>query len=148
MTISQLTTDDKKHISLWKYKEEYARFNYAIEKNGWLDTYCKDECEYCFSAKLADKIIGLFLFIPQNENEFRVLINPDFLNKGYGKTLTSKALEIAVNQLAFHIVTLIVRQDHQVAITLYEKLEFKTTGEKIETIEGESIHFYKMQKSL
>jgi len=148
MTISQLTTDDKKLISLWKYQGDYAKFNYAIEENGWLDSYCKDECKYCFLAKIEDKILGLFLFIPENENEFRVLINPDFLNKGYGKKLTSKALEIAFDTLAFHTVTLIVRQDHPVAIGLYEKLGFKTSSELIQNIEGEDIPFYKMQKSL
>lgn len=148
MTITRINTDDKKAITSWKYEDQYAVFNYAIEKDGWLDSYCTNDSQYCFVAKLDDEILGMFLFIIENENEFRVLINPNFLNKGYGKTLTSKALELAFNDLKFKEVSLIVRQNHPVAINLYKKLGFKITSENNEITNGESIKFYKMLKSI
>jgi len=148
MTISSITTDDKRVISSWKYENQYSGFNYAIEKGGWLDSFCRDDSAYCFTAKINDDILGLFLFITQNENEFRVLINPNFLNKGYGKALTTKALELAFNDLAFHEVSLIVRQNHPIAINLYKKLGFEVVGEKSEKTDGENMDFYKMLKSV
>ncbi len=148
MTITQITTNDKQTISSWKYEKQYAGFNYAIEKGGWLDSYCTNDSQHCFVAKIDDEILGLFLFITQKENEFRVLINPNYLSKGYGKALTAKALELAFNELAFKEVSLIVRQNHPIAINLYKKLGFEVAGEKSEIINGESMEFYKMLKSV
>lgn len=148
MTIRAITLKDKESISLWKYPDQYSGFNYAVEDGGWLDLYCKSDCDYCFVAELEKNILGLFLFIPHKENEFRILINPDYLNRGYGKALTSQALAMAFTQLSFQEVSLIVRQNHPVAINLYRTLGFKIVAQKSEITNGEKLEFFKMIKSI
>ena len=147
MTIEVLNTNDKASISLWNYQAEHSGFNYALRKGGWIESYCDTDESHCFIAKENDSIIGIFFFIVSKSNEFRILINPDFLNKGYGKELTKKALEIGFEQLNMKEISLIVRKNHHIAITLYKKIGFITTGETVETIDGQEMEFLIMKKS-
>ncbi len=146
MTIESLNANDKVSISLWNYEDEHSTFNYALRKGGWIDSYCNTDESLSFVAKENDSIIGLFFFITSKSNEFRILINPDFLNKGYGKELMKKALEMAFGELNFTEVSLIVRKNHAIAISLYEKMGFMTTGETVEIIEDQEIELLVMTK--
>lgn len=148
MTTRALMQHDKELVSLWKYQGQYIGFNYALEEGGWLDLYCKGSCDYCFVVELETEVVGVFLFIPEKENEFRILINPEYLNKGYGKALTSQALELAFKKLSFCKVSLIVRKNHPIAINIYKNLGFTIIGETSEITNGTKIEFYKMVKSL
>ena len=132
---------------MWRYSKDLESFNYALEKGGWLECYCMSQDSQCFVAKKDLDIIGLFLFIPSKDNEFRILINPDFLSQGYGKLLTNEAFRIAFEDLNLHKVSLIVRQNHQVAISLYKKMGFIMSGEVKEITNGVEMDFYKMIKS-
>jgi RimJ/RimL family protein N-acetyltransferase len=147
LRIKHLTNEDKDEISTWEYSGEYATFNYALQKDGWIDKYCCDENHYCYGARENNELIGLFMFIQKYDNEFRLLINPSCLSKGYGKLITNEALELAFKELVFSEVSLIVRQNHPVAIKLYEKLGFKRVGETTQTLNDEEMEFYKMIKS-
>jgi ribosomal protein S18 acetylase RimI-like enzyme len=93
-------------------------------------------------------IVGVFLFIPEKHNEFRVLVNPKMLNRGYGKKITQKAIEIGMKELQYKGISLIVRKEHAVAISLYRKMGFQIVGETIEKIEGEAVDFYRMYLDL
>lgn len=146
MKIFTLTLKDKSIINRWKFKEQYQEFNYALDEKGWLNTYGCEKDSFCFVAKENENIIGFFLFIGKKENEFRMLINPKFVNLGYGKTLLSKAIDTAFYQLKFENMSLVVRKYHDVAIKLYTSFGFKIVGEIQEEIEGETIDFYKMTK--
>ncbi len=148
MNIETLSIEHKEAISSWRYEDEYSAFNYALEKDGWLDLYCTHDSKSCFIAEENSEIIGVFFFIEKKENEFRILINPDFLNKGYGKIITSKAIDLAFKKLHFTKISLIVRKNHPVAIKLYEKLGFEITGEVNEVINNENIEFFKMKQSI
>lgn len=86
------------------------------------------------------------MFISSKDNEFRILINPNSLSKGYGKLLTKEAFKIAFEDLKFQKISLIVRKSHAVAISLYEKMGFNMAGEVNEIINGEELEFYKMIK--
>ncbi len=146
MIIHKINECDKKLISLWQYEEEHSGFNYALKENGWTDCYCSDDDTNCFVAKIGDEIIGIFLFIQEKSNEFRILINPAFLSKGYGKIITNKALDIGFNELKFEYISLIVRQNHTIAINLYEKMGFVRDGETKEIVDNQEIDFYIMRK--
>lgn len=148
MKTRMMRVEDRELLSLWKYTNQYAGFNYALEKGGWLDLYCQGDCKYCFVVESEKELLGIFLFIPEKENEFRLLINPDYLNKGYGKALTSQALELAFRELAFSKVSLIVRKNHPIAINIYKNLGFNIIGESSELINGEETEFFKMVKLL
>ena len=146
LTIEKLKENDKSLIAAWQYGEEHSRFNYALQEGGWIDTYCSSGSSHCFTAKEGDIIIGVFFFIIDNENEFRILINPDLLGKGYGKLLVKKALGIGFGELNCKDILLIVRKTHPIAISLYEKLGFNITGETEELVDHQQVLFYKMTK--
>ena len=148
MTTRALLPKDKEVLSLWRYQGQYSDFNYALEEGGWLDLYCKDDCHHCFVVESQEELLGIFLFIPDKENEFRLLINPEYLNKGYGKALTSQALSLAFTELSFSKVSLIVRKNHPIALNIYKNLGFSITGETSEITNGEKIEFFKMIKLL
>ena len=148
MTIEALNERDKASISLWNYQEVHSGFNYALREGGWIGSYCHSGDSLCFVARNEEAIIGLFFFITSKSNEFRILINPDFLNKGYGKALTKKALEIGFEQLKLKQISLIVRKNHPIAISLYKKMGFIITGETVEIIEGQEMEFLIMIKQL
>ncbi len=144
MIIDNVQEKDKETISKWIYKDNYTVFNYAVQTNGWVDKHCCNDEDFCYVARVENSIVGVFMFITQKSNEFRVLINPDMLSKGYGKTLIKKALNIGYKELKFKEISLIVRKNHEVAIRLYEKLGFKKMGETQEMVGTELTDFYKM----
>jgi len=145
MKILTLSDRHKRNISQWSYHNEYAQFNYALQRGGWLDKYCCQTKTDCYVVMDLEEIIGLFLFIVSNNNEFRILINPHFLNQGFGKKIVQKALNMAFEILEFSHITLIVRKSHHVAQNLYLKFGFKFMGEKVESIDGVNIEFYTMK---
>jgi len=146
MNIDRLNQDDKLEISQWRYSGEYASFNYALEANGWIDKYCCDTDSHCFGVRDQGTLIGVFMFIEKYENEFRVLIHPNYLSQGYGKRVTNEALKTGFELLKLEKISLIVRKNHPVAIKLYEKLGFIRVGETTQTLQGEEIEFYTMLK--
>jgi len=146
MIIKKINESDKKLIALWQYEEEHSGFNYALRENGWTDCYCAHDDTNCYVAKVDEEIIGIFLFIAHKSNEFRILINPAFLSKGYRKIITNKALDIGFNELKFEYISLIVRQNHTIAINLYEKMGFVRDGETKEIVDNQEIDFYIMRK--
>ncbi|NOQ31250.1 MAG: GNAT family N-acetyltransferase [Helicobacteraceae bacterium] len=147
IVIKNLSEADKRDISTWKYSSEYSTFNYATEKNGWIDKYCCEKNAYCYGVKDNNELVGLFMFIQKYENEFRILINPSCLSQGYGKQITNEALRIGFEELNLEQISLIVRQNHPVAIKLYEKLGFEIVGETTQPLNGEQMNFYKMLKN-
>ena len=54
---------------------------------------------------------------------------------------------MAFDELKFTEISLIVRQNHTVAIKLYEKLGFVRVGETTQMVNGEDVDFYEMLKS-
>ncbi len=147
MIINKLTKNDKQNILMWKYTTEYATFSYATGKGGWIDKYCCGEDAYCFGVRDQDELVGVFLFIAKHNNEFRVLINPSCLRRGYGKQITHEALTMGFEELKFELISLIVRQNHPVAIKLYEELGFVKDGETVQVLNGAQVDFYTMLKS-
>jgi RimJ/RimL family protein N-acetyltransferase len=133
-------------IKNWNYINEYLKFNYALKENGWIDTYCFKDSSLCYKVMEDMHLIGVFLFIPTKSNEFRLLINPNFLNKGYGTKITKEAIKLGFNELKFNEISLIVRKEHKVALDMYTKLGYKIIGETIKILENEPIQFFKMLK--
>ena len=143
MKISRLEYDDKLYIQSWKYTDKYSKFNYALKQDGWLK-YCGNR-SLCFKVVKDNDIVGVFFFIIENSNEFRILINPKYLNQGFGKKIVFKALKMAYNDLKLNEVSLIVRKNHQVAINLYSKFGFVIIGEEQQIIDNSNIDFFKMK---
>ena len=140
MEISKISEIDLLEIEKWKYKEEYSKFNYATKQ--WFESCCKHN-QYCYKVIQNNKLLGVFLF--QLKNEFRILINPEFIHKGFGKKITKEALNIGFNILDFNTIYLIVRKEHDIAINLYLSLGFNIIGETKQIVEDKEILFLKME---
>ena len=143
-TIQKLSKEEKHVITKWRYSGDYASFNYAVEGGGWIESYCTQDDSPCYCCIEEEMIVGMFLFIPEKNNEFRLLINPEMLNQGYGKKITNEAIEIGIKELHYNQISLIVRKNHAVAIALYQKMGFEIVGETMEEIDGEEVDFYRM----
>lgn len=141
-----MTEEDKLIVKNWYYDQDYSVFNYAIKENGWLDQYCNQIESLCYKVVKNTNLVGIFLFIPERMNEFRILINPDFLHMGYGTRIMDKAMTFGLKILKFDTISLIVRTEHIIAINLYKKFGFSVKSELTEIINGEKIHFLKMEK--
>ena len=144
MFFSCIESKDKNVISKWVYTEEYSKFNYAVTDEGWVDKFCLKANSFCFKVTINNEIIGICLFIIERNNEFRILINPKFLQKGFGRQITNYAINFAFKELDFKLISLIVRKSHTIAIDMYKKLDFKIVGETEEVFNGQTIEFYKM----
>ncbi len=142
MQIEKLNNSDKELVQKWRYKNEFEQFNYAFKKDGWIDLYHLQ----CYSCKKKEEIIGLFFFIKQKNNEFRILINPNHLNKGFAKEILGKAIDMGFNELKLNEIFLLVRKNHHIAINLYERFGFKIFGETKEMINSIEVEFFKMIK--
>ena len=127
-------------MSQWRYKNEYSKFNYAVKQ--WFKNCCNVKNIHCYKAIQNNKLLGAFLF--QSENEFRVLINPDYLHKGFGRQIAKEALNIGFDVLDLDEISLIVRVEHPIAINLYNSLGFKVIGKTKQIIENKEISFFKM----
>jgi len=145
MRVDTLKKIDRSLISKWHYDQPYEQFNYALREGGWIDSYCKDEESPCFVCRLDDIVLGVFLFIPSNNNEFRVLVNPSYLNMGYGKDITKEAITTGFGLLSYDVISLIVRKNHNIAISMYKKIGFKIIGDKSEYIDGMVVEFHVMR---
>lgn len=142
MEIRKLEINDKEVVKGWRYRDEFEQFNYAFKDKGWIDSYFSE----CYICKKEEDILGLFFLIAQKNNEFRVLINPEFLNKGYGKKILNEAIDMAFNKLKLDEISLIVRKNHPIAINLYKSVDFKVVGETKEIIDSIEVEFFKMIK--
>ena len=140
MNICKISEIDLFKIEKWEYKNQYLKFNYATKQ--WFKNCCDDKSIHCYKAVLNNDLIGAFLF--QSKNEFRILINPKFLNKGFGRRIIKNALDIGFDTLGLERIFLIVRKEHSIAIRLYSLFGFKITGETKQIIENEEISFFKM----
>jgi len=142
--LHRLDESAKNSMKEWCYSAPYNQFNYALKKEGWIDTYCCDNNTFCYTCESEGETVGFFLFILERENEFRVLVNPAYLGCGYGKEIVQLAIRTGFEELGLKRLSLLVRKNHPVAIALYKKMGFVTVGETVETIDGEEVFFYQM----
>ena len=140
MKICKILEFDLLEVKKWKYINNYSKFNYATKQ--WFKNCCNDKNIHCYKAVQNNNLLGVFLF--QLDNEFRILINPKYLHKGFGRTITQEALSIGFDILHLDKISLIVRQEHNVAINLYLSLGFKIIGKTKQIVENEEISFFKM----
>ena len=150
ITISPIKPIDFHDIGKWSpYEGIHSQMNYAINEDGWLNTYCCNSRNYCFIAKSGNLCVGFSLLIYKDSKvaEFRIAVNPDFIGSGYGRMITQETISIGFNVHGLKKITLIVRKNNHIAQKLYEKVGFNLCGETKENIQGQNIDFFVMELS-
>jgi len=140
------TAEELERIRSWRYEGAYAAFNYAMQDNGWFDTFREDRI---YTVEKDRRIVGVFFLIACGEGvwEYRILLHPRELGKGLGREITRAAL-IEARCLGIEELTLLVRVDHDVAHRLYRSVGFVETGKVRECIGGEPKLMRRMVKIL
>jgi GNAT superfamily N-acetyltransferase len=148
MRLRYKRADAKKleQIRSWRYEGAYTSFNYALEAGGWLDVFHSDRI---YSVEAECRIVGVFFLIVRSDQrwEYRILVHPKELGRGLGKQITLLAL-CEARHLGIEALTLLVRQDHDVAYRLYRSVGFVETGMVREWVAGEQRLMRQMVKCL
>ena len=134
LRVEPADTKELEQIRTWRYEGFYASFNYALENEGWLDTY---RAEKIYRVEKDQRTVGIFFLIERKDGkwEYRILVHPVELGKGFGKRITLIALREA-QRLGIDELMLLVRLDHDVAYQLYRSVGFVETGRVREIIAG------------
>lgn len=150
ISLSALEPKDILAIAQWpQYEGIHGQMNYAISKGGWLDSYCCNPANSCYTAKIDLLCVGFSLLINKGggEAEFRIAVNPVYVGSGYGGEIIKKTLTLGFSEHKLKTISLIVRKNNPIAQRLYAKHGFLLSGETTENIEGQPIDFFIMKLS-
>ncbi len=144
-----ITVEDIAAIKKWPaYAGDFRQLDYALRENGWLDEFINRPDTWIYAAESNRQIVGFSMLIKRadgNDAEFRIAIHPHRLGSGLGRKITLLTLGKGFCGFSLDKVRLIVRKNNHPAISLYESLGFKRTGEAVHPIQGERIEFIDME---
>ena len=115
-------------MAYW-FEEPYESF---VELEDLYIKHIHDQSERRFIAESDGERIGLVELVEINyihrRAEFQIVIAPVFQGKGFGKTMTSQALDYAFRVLNLHKVYLVVSVTNAPAISVYRQCGFQEEG--------------------
>ena len=142
------TAHDKIAIAQWPaYPAEFSELDYALRANGWLDEFQGKADTWIYAAEL-DKALVAFTLLAitgKQEAEFRIALHPHYLGRGLGRAITLNTLELGFRDKTLKRIHLIVRKDHARAIKLYADIGFCEFECCIQTVNGKSVEFHRME---
>ena len=145
------TENDAKDIAAWKYEGEYSFYNNdkTEAKKQWASNIHKEENTFAMYNE-NNELIGNCCFDYDEEDKlytFGVQMRPSLTGKGMGKEVVSAILNFGRETYKFNEIDLLVAKFNRRAITLYEKLGFKTIDEFVWHVNDEDKEFIAMRKS-
>jgi len=145
------TENDAKDIAEWKYEGEYSFYNNdkTEAKKQWASNIHKEENTFAMYNE-SNELIGNCCFDYDEEDKlytFGVQMRPSLTGKGMGKEVVSAILSFGRETYKFNEIDLLVAKFNRRAITLYEKLGFKTIDEFVWHVNDEDKEFIAMRKS-
>ena len=145
------TENDAKDIAAWKYEGVYSFYNNdkTEAKKQWASNIHKEENTFAMYNE-NNELIGNCCFDYDEEDKlytFGVQMRPSLTGKGMGTEVVSTILNFGRETYKFNEIDLLVAKFNRRAITLYEKLGFKTIDEFIWHVNGEEKEFIAMRKS-
>jgi len=145
------TENDAKDIAAWKYEGVYSFYNNdkTEAKKQWASNIHKEENTFAMYNE-NNELIGNCCFDYDEEDKlytFGVQMRPSLTGKGMGKEVVSAILNFGRETYKFNEIDLLVAKFNRRAITLYERLGFKTIDEFIWHVNGEEKEFIAMRKS-
>jgi len=145
------TEGDAKDIALWKYEGIYSFYdNDKTEaKKQWASNIHNEENAFAmYNGK--NELIGNCSFDYDDEDNrfmFGVQVRPNLTGKGMGTEVVAAMLNFGRETYGFKEIDLLVAKFNKRAITVYERLGFKTVDEFIWHVNDEDTEFIAMRKT-
>lgn len=138
-------------IATWKYEGEYSFYdNDKTEaKKQWASNIHNEENTFAIYNE-KNELIGNCNFEYDEEDkqfEFGVQMRPIFTGKGMGTEVVTAILDFGKRVYKFNEIVLFVAKFNKRAITIYERLGFKTIDEFMWHVNDEDKKFIKMKKT-
>lgn len=149
ITLKSLTREDAAAVGQWPpYPAPVAALDFALRKGGWLDQFPESSQNHRYAAWHQDTLVGFSMLADLHEGnaEFYLAVHPARLGQGFGEPITRQTLHIAFKSLGLSRIHLRVRNWHERAIALYERVGFKKHGTCVAPIQGQPVHFIMMER--
>lgn len=145
------TESDANDISTWKYEGIYSFYdNDKTEaKKQWARNIHKEENAFAMYNEKNELIGNCSFDYDDEENKFMfgVQMRPNLTGKGMGTEVVVTILNFGKEKYKFNEIYLLVAKFNKGAITIYEKLGFKTIDEFIWHVNNEEKEFIEMRKT-
>lgn len=150
VTLEELTEDDVAAIREWpRYQGKIELLDYALRRGGWLDHYPASETNkrYAIRERKSGKLVGFSLLtdIKDRQAELYIALRADEIKKGFGRAGVEETIRRGFNELGLKEIHLKVRDWHDEARKLYERVGFRKCGESVEIIQGQDVNFVLMK---
>ncbi len=146
-----ISEEDKRAICEWKYSDKYSIYNLASydRQNELNRGFCNRDHEKNYYVFFDDDTLISFINLHEEEKEIflGIGVNPNYLNRGYGKATIEIACEISKELYGKKPLYLGVRTWNKRAINCYQSVGFVIDGDSFEltTLIGRG-EFYRMVK--
>jgi len=145
------TESDAKDIATWKYEGIYSFYdNDKTEaKRQWASNIHKEENAFVMYNEKNELIGNCSFDYDEEDNKFMfgVQMRPNLTGKGMGTEVVVTILNFGKEKYKFNEINLLVAKFNKRAITIYEKLGFKTIDEFIWHVNNEEKEFIEMSKT-
>jgi RimJ/RimL family protein N-acetyltransferase len=128
LTLRPLTGDDVAAIRQWPPDPPaFSLLDFALRAGGWLDQFPESARAHRYGGWSGTLLVGFSLLadIVDADAEFYLALHPDHLGKGLGELITRQTVLIGFNSLSLSRIHLKVRDWHERAIAVYERVGFK-----------------------
>ncbi|WP_346847154.1 GNAT family N-acetyltransferase [uncultured Clostridium sp.] len=145
------TENDAKDIATWKYEGIYSFYNNdkTEAKRKWASNIHNEENTFVMYNE-KHELIGNCSFDYDDDDKlfmFGVQMRPSLTGKGLGTKVVETILNFGKESYKFNELDLLVAKFNRRAITIYERLGFKTIDEFIWNVNDEEKEFIAMRKT-
>ena len=145
------TENDAKDIATWKYEGIYSFYNNdkTEAKRKWASNIHNEENTFVMYNE-KNELIGNCSFNYDYDDKlfmFGVQMRPSLTGKGLGTKVVETILNFGKETYKFNELDLLVAKFNKRAITIYERLGFKTIDEFIWYVNDEEKEFIAMRKT-
>lgn len=148
VTLRQLTEEDAAAIAQWPpYPQAFALLDFALRKGGWLDQFPESSRAHRYAAWQGDNLVGISILadIAEGDAEFYIALHPDHIGQGFGESITRQTVLAGFKHLGLSRIHLKVRDWHETAMAVYERVGFTRQGTCVAPIQGQPVHFIIME---
>lgn len=144
VTLKPLTDEDVRVIRTWPpYTKRLDVLDYALRKDGWLDQYPRSPTNERYGIWQKGELVGFSLLtdIEDGDAEFYIALRADKTRGGIGHDGTANTVRRGFQELGLKRIRLRVRDWHDGARRLYERVGFRKYDESDDPIQGKLVKF-------
>ncbi|WP_035507705.1 GNAT family N-acetyltransferase [Halobacillus karajensis] len=144
-----MTQKEAEAIARWKYKKPFDFYDMTADEEDYeLFINPEKRSPHTYSGKVEGNLIGFLTVEPQGNRrvDLGLGLHPDHTGKGEGEPFMEACLAMAKKEYKAERFTLSVATFNQRAITVYERAGFIRKGTFMQSTNGGSYEFLKMEK--